>query len=297
MPRVPSYCTIALDCLAQITLCIDPMPEFFQGPPLLQPPAIDLWLLSTESVAAADLAVLQACLGPQEQEHLRHRRLAQAQRQLITSRGCLRYLLSRYTDQPPDSLSFSYGPRGKPAIDLTDLTDDGNKQALQFNLSHSGERLLMAVSRATSVKAIGVDLEVLRPVTQLPGLCRRCLTPSEAAQVLAQPNSQVDQQFLRYWTGKEACLKGLGLGITNSLQSLELTLNSPELTPEMTPVGVTAQGDLEYPGQLYQWQPEPGYVGAIAVQLAPQLTPDFCLYQTTPARLIRDQGERHPGVK
>lgn len=273
------------------------MPEFYQGPQPLQPPAIDLWLLSTENVAAADLAALKACLGPQEQEQLRHRRLAQAQQQLIISRGCLRHLLSRYTDQPPNSLSFSYGPRGKPALDFTELTDKGKHQALQFNLSHSGDRLLVALSGAAGVRAIGVDLEVLRPITQLPGLCRRYLTPSEAAQVLAQPNSQVDQQFLRYWTGKEACLKALGLGIADSLQSLELALTYRELTPELTPIGVTALGDLEHPGQLYQWQPEPGYVGAIAVQLDRQLTPHFRLYQTTPARLIGDRWELHHGVK
>jgi 4'-phosphopantetheinyl transferase len=277
------------------------MPELYQGPQRLQPPAIDLWLLSTENVAAADLAVLKACLGPQEQEQLQHLRLAQAQRQLITSRGCLRHLLSRYIDQPPESLSFSYGPRGKPALDLT---SHGKHQALQFNLSHSGERLLVAVSGADSVRAIGVDLEVLRPITHLPGLCRRYLTPTEAAQVLSQPNSQVDQQFLRYWTGKEACFKALGLGIADSMQSLELALNYPELTPNPTSVGVMALGDLEHPGQLYQWQPEPGYVGAIAVQLAPQLTPNFRLYQTTPAALIGDHsrsaglpGKRHDGVK
>ena len=269
------------------------MPEFYQGPQPLQPPAIDLWLLSTENVAATDLAALKACLGPQEQEQLRHRRLAQAQQQMITSRGCLRHLLSRYTDRPPDALSFSYGPRGKPLLDCY----QGNNQALQFNLSHSGERLLVAVSGAAGVRAIGVDLEVLRPITQLPGLCHRCLTPSEAAQVLSQPNSLVEQQFLRYWTGKEACLKALGLGIADSLQSIELTLNPPELTPELTPIGVTAQGDLEHPGQLYQWQPELGYVGAIAVQLAPHLTPNFRFYQTTPAALIGDRWERHPRVK
>ncbi len=274
------------------------MPEFYQGPPPIQPPAIDLWLLSTESVAAADLATLKACLGPPEQERLRHRRLAQAQRQLITSRGCLRHLLSRYIDQPPDSLSFSYGPRGKPALDLTEaLTDKGKHQALQFNLSHSGERLLVAVSGAAGVGAIGVDLEVLRPITQLPGLCRRYLTPAEADAVLALPSAKTDHQFLRYWTGKEACLKALGLGIADSLQSLELALTYLELTSELTPVGVTVQGDLEHPGQLYQWQPELGYVGAIAVQLAPQITPAFRFYQTTPARLISDQRERHPGVK
>lgn len=273
------------------------MPEFYQGPQPLQPPTIDIWLLSTESVAAVDLAALKACLGPPEQEQLRHRRLAPAQQQLIISRGCLRHLLSRYTGQSPDALSFDYGPRGKPALDLIALTDAAKHQAWQFNLSHSGERLLVAVSGAAGVRAIGVDLEVLRPITHLPGLCRRYLTPSEAAQVLAQPNAQVDQQFLRHWTGKEACLKALGLGIADSLQSLELAINSPELTPELTTIGVTARGDLEHPGQLYQWQPELGYVGAIAVQLEPQLTPNFRLYQTTPASLIGDQWELHPRVK
>lgn len=264
------------------------MPEFCQepSPPL---PDIDLWLLSTETVEAADLAVLKTCLGPQEQAQLQRLGTARAQRQLTLSRGCLRHLLSRYIEMAPGALSFSYGWRGKPALDPASY---GKGTVPQFNLSHSGERLLVAVSGAAGVRAIGVDLEVLRPVTHLPGLCRRYLTPREAAQVLAQPPSQVDQQFLRYWTGKEACLKALGLGIADSMQSLELALTDLELTPEVTPAGVTVQGDLDHPGQLYQWRPEPGYVGAIAVQLAPQLTPNFRLYQTTPAGLIGDRWER-----
>jgi 4'-phosphopantetheinyl transferase len=261
------------------------MPEFCQepSPPL---PDIDLWLLSTESVKAADLATLQACLTPQEQAQLQRMRAAQGQRQFTLSRGCLRYLIGHYIGATPESLCFSYGWRGKPALKQSGY---GKDTGLQFNLSHSGERLLVAVSGAASVMAIGVDLEVLRPVTHLSGLCRRCLTSAETDAVLSLPRAETNQRFFRYWTGKEACLKALGLGIVDSMQSLELTLNYPALTLAPTPVGVTTQGDLEHPGQLYQWQPEPGYVGAIAVQLAPQITPHFRLYQTTPAALIRDQ--------
>jgi 4'-phosphopantetheinyl transferase len=145
--------------------------------------------------------------------------------------------------------------------------------------------MLVAISAAEWVSAIGVDIEALRPLSLLPGLCHRCLTPAETETVLALPNPQADHRFLRYWTGKEACLKALGLGITDSLQSLELTLGYEELTTALVPVTVSAPTLPEHPGQLYQWQPEPGFLAAVAVQSAPLEARCFRFYQTTPHAL------------
>jgi 4'-phosphopantetheinyl transferase len=262
------------------------MPEFCQGPPAPSPnprPSIDLWLLSTDHVGAAALATLEDCLSPPEQAQLAKIRFPQAQRQFLLSRGCLRHLLSRYTGQAPADLAFVYGSRGKPALNPR---GDGAGLAPRFNLSHSGQRLLVAISGAERVRAIGVDLEILRPVSLLPGLCRRCLTPAEAETVLALPTPEADHRFLRYWTGKEACLKALGVGITDSLQSLELSLGPEALTAVPVAVAVVAPTLPEYPGQLYQWQPDEQYLAAVAVQSTSLEASDFCRYQATPQDLL-----------
>lgn len=214
--------------------------------------------------------------------------MAAAQRQFALSRGCLRDLLSRYIDQSPTSLTFTYGPRGKPA-----LNPGQSDQALAFNLSHSGQWLLVGVSIAPEIRAIGVDIEVLRSVKHLPGLCRRYLTTTEAETVLALGSPQADHRFLRYWTGKEACLKSLGLGIADSMQTLELSL--PPEEPAWTPAQIAVATDLpERSGQLYQWQPEANYLAAIAVQsIAPCEIPVFRLRKTTPAALATYDASPH----
>lgn len=258
------------------------MPELGQG---YLPPAIDLWLVSTETLETTVQAAFQNCLSPTEQAQLQRIHRPAAQRQFLVSRGCLRYLLSRYTDQRPAGLTFVYGPQGKP-----ELSPAGDRAGVvppvpQFNLSHSGQRLLVAISTADEVRAIGVDIEALRPVNHLPGLCRRYLTAAEAETVLALPHPQSDQRFLRYWTGKEACLKSLGMGIADSMQTLEISLDTPDLTSVPAPMTVACPG-RKHPGQLYQWCLEPGYMGAIAVH-APHIKPEYLrLWPTTPAAVL-----------
>ncbi|MBW4484463.1 MAG: 4'-phosphopantetheinyl transferase superfamily protein [Tildeniella torsiva UHER 1998/13D] len=256
------------------------MSEFYQG---CLSPAIDLWLLATETLEPTVQAALKACLSPTERAQLQHIHRPVAQHQFLTSRGCLRYLLSRYTGQTPAALTFAYGPKGKP-----ELSPDGDQPfpPPRFNLSHSRQRLLVAISTADDVSAIGVDIEALRSVKQLLGLCRRYLTATEAETVLTLPHPQADHRFLRYWTGKEAWLKSFGMGIADSMQTLELRLETPDLTLMPTAVNVVTAPKSAHPGQLYQWYPGPGYVGAIAVQ-APHLGPEqLHLWPTTPAAVL-----------
>lgn len=255
------------------------MPEFCQG---CASPAIDLWLLSTETFEVATQQAFKACLSPAEQAQLQRLHRPAVQGQFLASRGCLRHLLSRYTGQAPAALTFVYGPKGKP-----ELSSGANSTGVvpTFNLSHSGQRLLVAISTAADVRAIGVDIEALRPVKYLPSLGQRYLTAAEAETLLALPQPQADHHFLRYWTGKEACLKSLGIGIADSMQALELRLAVP-LSSTPTSVNVVTATRLDHPGRLYQWQLEPGYIGAIAVQ-APHLEPaHFHLWSTTPAAVL-----------
>ncbi|PSN15784.1 hypothetical protein C7293_05655 [filamentous cyanobacterium CCT1] len=260
------------------------MPEPGQKPTSSNVAAINLWLIATDTVDSPILERLQNALSVDEQAQLQQRRLPAARRSFILSRGCLRHLLSRYTEQAPGRLRFTYGPRGKPELDSSHHASVPTGQRLTFNLSHSGTRLLIGVSVAPAVRAIGVDLEELRCVKQLSGMCRRCLTPAEAETVLALSSPQADHRFLRYWTGKEACLKALGLGIIDSMQALELTLAPTEPASELAATAVATDG-LQHPGRLYQWQPAASYLAAIAVQADGDQPLAFQPRQTTAAAI------------
>jgi 4'-phosphopantetheinyl transferase len=71
-------------------------------------------------------------------------------RRYIAARARLRIILARYVGQAPAALQFHYGPHGKPALD-----------GISFNLSHSADLALLAVSRGT---VVGVDIERVRPI-------------------------------------------------------------------------------------------------------------------------------------
>src|SRR5262245_26256231 len=75
-------------------------------------------------------------------------------RRHVVGRGVLRLVLSHCLGTTPHALRFDYGARGKPCL------AEGFAQAhLQFNVSHSGELALVAL---TIGRAIGVDVELMR---------------------------------------------------------------------------------------------------------------------------------------
>src|ERR1041385_2796027 len=84
----------------------------------------------------------------------------------VVARGFLRDVLSRYLKTKPETLRFSYGDYGKPALDST----------LKFNMSHSHEVALLAV---TEDRQIGVDVEHVRADFATEDIARRFFSRSE----------------------------------------------------------------------------------------------------------------------
>ena len=96
---------------------------------------------------------------------------------------------------PMPPLEVTCGEGGKPAL------QDGP----EFSLSHSGERVLCALSD----EAVGADLQQLRPCN--PALARRFFTGAEVAWLEEQ--RERDQAFSLLWSLKESYVKFLGSGI------------------------------------------------------------------------------------
>ena len=70
-------------------------------------------------------------------------------RRFIAGRGILRKIISAYLALAPDEVRFAYNKYGKPSI-----SDDQNRGALSFNLSHSNSMALYAVARGRRVVVI-----------------------------------------------------------------------------------------------------------------------------------------------
>jgi 4'-phosphopantetheinyl transferase len=108
---------------------------------------------------------------------------------------------------------FTVGPHGKPRL-------DDESAGVRFNLSHSGDLGLIAI--AQGAVEVGVDLEEIRPRTDLRGVARRVFTQAEREAVEAGG----EIAFYRHWVAKEAFVKATGRGI-ESLRSFEVVLDGP----------------------------------------------------------------------
>ncbi|MDQ1443913.1 MAG: 4-phosphopantetheinyl transferase [Acidimicrobiaceae bacterium] len=84
-----------------------------------------------------------------------------------------------------------------------------------FNLSHSGERALLAVCDQA---AVGVDVEQVRPLARPDAVAERIMSPAELAGYRAAADPM--RFLLEVWTSKEAVVKATGEGITRELRSL-----------------------------------------------------------------------------
>ncbi|MEA5551454.1 4'-phosphopantetheinyl transferase HetI [Anabaena cylindrica UHCC 0172] len=137
----------------------------------------------------------------------------------IIGRGSLRAILGRYLSVNPSQIEFDYQQRGKPIL-AAKFADSG----VFFNLSHSQDLGLCGVSYQ---RLIGVDLEYVRPMSDLESLAKRFFLAKEYEVIKLLSPQQQEQVFFRYWTCKEAYLKATGDGLVQ-LEQIEIYLTPTE---------------------------------------------------------------------
>ncbi|MBL0513453.1 4'-phosphopantetheinyl transferase family protein [Aeromonas media] len=168
----------------------------------------DLYLLKPALIGAEQLIGLQSELSPDEYRHWHEIRQPGRQREYLLGRILLRRLLAERLGCPPDALVFRTSEHGKPTLISHDW---------QFNLSHSGDWLVLALCQQGP---LGVDVEMgLRRRPVLP-LAQRFYAPEEYQWLLALPSREQASAFYRLWSRKEAVLKAQGAGIAAGLDKV-----------------------------------------------------------------------------
>jgi phosphopantetheinyl transferase len=143
-------------------------------------------------------------------------------RTVASSDDFKRRILSHYAAVAPREWCFEVGDRGKPKLAGPDLPEQ--LQSLQFNLSHSRDWLVCAISGAASV---GVDLEYCDPGRDTRKLAHRFFHPDEVATIdVCDAAGHVDR-FYDYWTLKEARVKASGEALALALDSSSFELSFP----------------------------------------------------------------------
>lgn len=212
--------------------------------------SIQIWQISL-AVSEDTSQRYFSCLSETEKARANRFRFADDKRRFVVARGTLRHLLAQQLKQTPQAVNFCYGEFGKPGIEST---QNSATQSLQFNISHSGEVALCALARQ---RAVGIDIEKIKPMQRLDSMMARCLVAKEQARVEQENTANQTRAFLQHWTCKEAYLKAIGLGLTQSMKSVEVSFNPPQL--------VTVPNDCSEGWQLHTVAVPNGYAGALVV--------------------------------
>ncbi len=155
-------------------------------------------------------------LAPDERDRVARFHDPRHARRFAGRRAFLRALLGRIVGVPATDLAFLLGEHRKPSL----------PEGPRFNLSHSGDHVLVAVTRD---REVGVDVQVHRLRTDRDRLAARVLCPAELRAFEAASEEERELAFFRLWARKEAALKATGHGLARDPRLLEVGLDRQEL--------------------------------------------------------------------
>lgn len=176
--------------------------------------AVHVWRVDLR-VSPDCVRCLAATLSSAERARAARFRFPEHRERFIVSHGALRNILSRYLNAPASELAFEANTHGKPALTPPEHA------WLQFNLTHSGDLALVAVTRD---RPVGIDVEHKIPPDDPARLVAQFFSANENAAFNALPESQREAAFFAGWTRKEAYIKALGEGLSTPLDQFDVTL-------------------------------------------------------------------------
>lgn len=173
----------------------------------IEPNTVHVWSICLNQF---DPAMIYASLSPHEHARMKRYRFTKNRMQYAGTRYALRKILSCYLEGAPHEHEFILNPFGKPNL---------LNQALNFNLSHSEERAVIAI---TQHQEIGIDIERVQMHFN-PALAKRFFSHSEYAALMSLAKENQAAGFFRIWTKKEALIKAIGRGLAISLSSFAVS--------------------------------------------------------------------------
>jgi len=155
-------------------------------------------------------AELLRCLPAQAQARIQRYRRDDDRNRGLAAAFLPRLLIAQQTGQSPAAIELQRSPRGKPYYPLD--------PSLQFNLSHSG----IYVALAVGPDPVGVDVEQLRLSTDIDGIARRFFAADEQRWLAQFRTSERAARFFELWSRKESLLKATGDGLAGSLAAFSV---------------------------------------------------------------------------
>lgn len=224
-----------------------PLPQDYQLP------ADEVHVLrATLAAAAAHLARLRAILSEEERARADRFYFEVDRARFTIGRGLARVLLGHCLRRPAELLTFEANGFGKPHLK--------GETAINFNVSHSGEIVLLALARG---RELGVDVERIRADMATAEIAQRFFSAQECRELASMAEEARGDAFFACWTRKEAYIKAVGNGLSLPLDQFDVAF-----LPGETPRLVATRHD---PAQAVRWtlrnlDPGEGHKGALAAE-------------------------------
>jgi len=217
--------------------------------PSLKRGAVDVWRIALDQEDHA-LYDFRRMLEQDELDRAGRFHFDKHRRHFVVARGFLRSVIARYLETQPQALRFVYGAYGKPALE--------SEHGLRFNLSHSNEVALLAVTLDAD---LGVDVEHIRADFASEDIAQRFFSRAEVEIFNSLPHEERVAAFFRCWTRKEAYIKAIGKGLSQALDEFDVTL-----APGVEPALLRATDDDASRWLLTDVEVGQDYAGALIVE-------------------------------
>lgn len=206
---------------------------------------VDVWWWSVNDVAR-QAASYEAVLSIEERARADRFRSRDLRTAYIAAHGAMRHILASYLASAPAALRFVIGANGKPALEA----------GVHFNLSHSGDLVLLGVSRGQSV---GIDVEQHRAIEH--DFAESVFTPTERTLIAARPPEARQASFFDLWCCKEAVLKEGGCGLQRSPATFDIDMSG---VPPYRVRGFDLEADVRPALAVQPLELAPGFSAAAA---------------------------------
>ncbi|ROS20174.1 4'-phosphopantetheinyl transferase [Chryseobacterium nakagawai] len=127
----------------------------------------------------------------------------------------IRTILCRHYGLTNDEIHYEYQEFGKPYLPHHPL--------LHFNISHSGDWVVGVVS----TNIIGIDIEKITEVKE--NFVSLALCAEEDRQLQSLHETDRHSFFFKLWTLKESYVKAIGTGLSEGLNTLEITMDNEDI--------------------------------------------------------------------
>ncbi|NLP14240.1 MAG: 4'-phosphopantetheinyl transferase superfamily protein [Clostridium sp.] len=134
----------------------------------------------------------------------------------LTAQILIRTIACSKLNKDKRLIKFAAGPNGKPYID--------NEDNFHFNISHSGDWVVCAVS----YRPVGIDVERIKEIDF--AIAKRFFSKEEAKDLFSKEGEEEKKDyFFKLWTLKESYIKADGRGLSLPLDSFSFKIKKNKI--------------------------------------------------------------------